>query len=145
MSFHEQELQHDATPDEPDPIHARHLQEVLGGQYGEISVAVQYGFRSWNSKLPGTYRDMLYGLGAEESGHVEMLAIMIAELLETAPVEATEDAMEDPTPAAVIGGDDIQHAIVAGAGARPVDSSGNPWQGSFVTASGDRHPTERTA
>jgi Mn-containing catalase len=115
MSFHEQELQHDATPDEPDPIHASHLQEVLGG------------------------------LGAEESGHVEMLAIMIAELLETAPVEATEDAMEDPTPAAVIGGGDIQHAIVAGAGARPVDSNGNPWQGSFVTASGDRHPTERTA
>ncbi|MBM7026213.1 manganese catalase family protein [Clavibacter zhangzhiyongii] len=137
MFFHKQELQHDATPDKPDPIYARHLQEVLGGQYGEISVAMQYGFQSWNSKLPGKYRDMLYGIGAEEFGHVEMLAIMIAKLLETAPVEATEEAMKDPTLAAVIGGMDIQHAIVAGAGARPVDSNGNPWQGSFITCSGN--------
>ena len=113
MFFHKQELQHSATPDKPDPIYARHLQEVLGGQYGEISVAMQYGFQSWNSKLPGKYRDMLYGIGAEEFGHVEMLAIMIAKLLETAPVEETEDAMKDPTLAAVIGGGDIQHAIVA--------------------------------
>ena len=137
MFFHKQELQHSATPDKPDPIYARHLQEVLGGQYGEISVAMQYGFQSWNSKLPGKYRDMLYGIGAEEFGHVEMLAIMIAKLLETAPVEETEDAMKDPTLAAVIGGMDIQHAIVAGAGARPVDSNGNPWQGSYVTCSGN--------
>ena len=137
MFFHKQELQHNASPDKPDPIYARHLQEVLGGQYGEISVAMQYGFQSWNSKLPGKYRDMLYGIGAEEFGHVEMLALMIAKLLESAPTEATEDAMKDPTLAAVIGGSDIQHAIVAGAGARPVDSNGNPWQGSFITASGN--------
>ena len=31
----------------------------------------------------------------------------------------------------------MQHAIVAGAGARPVDSNGNPWSGSYVTASGN--------
>ena len=43
----------------------------------------------------------------------------------------------DPAVAAVIGGTDLQHAIVAGAGARPVDSMGNPWQGSYITASGN--------
>ncbi len=32
---------------------------------------------------------------------------------------------------------DVQAAIVAGAGVRPVDSNGNPWQGSYVTASGN--------
>ena len=32
---------------------------------------------------------------------------------------------------------DVQHAIVAGAGARAVDSNGNPWQGSYITASGN--------
>lgn len=31
----------------------------------------------------------------------------------------------------------MQQAIVAGAGARPVDSNGNPWQGSYITASGN--------
>ncbi|RZT64343.1 manganese containing catalase [Microcella alkaliphila] len=80
MFFHRQELQFDATPDKPDAVYARRLQEVLGGQYGEITVAMQYGFQAWNCHLPGKYRDLLYGIAAEEFGHVEMLAIMIARL-----------------------------------------------------------------
>ncbi|SDO97265.1 Mn-containing catalase [Microbacterium sp. ru370.1] len=138
MYFHRQELQHSATPDKPDAVYARKLQEVLGGQYGEISVAMQYQFQAWNMHMPGKYRDLVFGIGAEEMGHVEMLAIMIAQLLEKAPLGITEEAVQnDPTVAAVVGGTDIQHGIVAGAGARPVDSMGNPWQGSFITASGN--------
>ncbi len=138
MFFHRQELQHRAKPDKPDAVYARKLQEVLGGQYGEITVALQYGFQAWNSHIPGKYRDLLYGIGAEEMGHVEMLATMIAQLLEKAPLGITDDAVQnDPTVAAVIGGTDLQHAIVAGAGARAVDSMGNPWQGSYITASGN--------
>ena len=138
MYFHRQQLQHDATPDKPDAVYARKLQEVLGGQYGEITVALQYQFQGWNMHMPGKYRDLVFGIGAEEMGHVEMLAIMIAQLLEKSPLGITDDAVQsDPTVAAVIGGTDIQHGIVAGAGARPVDSMGNPWQGSFITASGN--------
>lgn len=138
MFFHRQELQFSAVPDKPDAVYARKLQEVLGGQYGEITVAMQYGFQAWDMHLPGKYRDLLFGIGAEEFGHVEMLAVMIAQLLEKSPLGITDDAVQaDPTVAAVIGGTDVQHAIVAGAGARPVDSNGNPWQGSFITASGN--------
>ena len=138
MFFHRQELQHAAKPDKPDAVYARKLQEVLGGQYGEITVAMQYGFQSWNAHLPGKYRDLLYGIGAEEFGHVEMLATMIAQLLEKAPVGVVEGAVQDdPTVAAIVGGTDPQHAIVAGAGARPVDSNGNPWSAGYVTASGN--------
>ncbi|MDN4613259.1 manganese catalase family protein [Leifsonia sp. F6_8S_P_1B] len=138
MFFHRQELQHTVKPNQPDAVYARKLQEVLGGQYGEITVAMQYGFQAWNIHIPGKYRDLLYGIGAEEFGHVEMLAIMIAQLLEKAPLGITEDAVQnDPTVAAIIGGTDVQHAIVAGAGARPVDSNGNPWSGAYVTASGN--------
>ncbi len=138
MFFHKQELQFKSKPNKPDAVYARKLQEVLGGQYGEITVALQYGFQAWNSHLPGKYRDLLYGIGAEEMGHVEMLAIMIAQLLEKAPLGITDDAVQsDPTVAAVMGGMDVQHAIVAGAGARAVDSNGNPWQGSYITASGN--------
>ena len=138
MFFHKQELQFKSTPDKPDAVYARKLQEVLGGQYGEITVAMQYGFQSWNSHIPGKYRDLLYGIAAEEMGHVEMLAIMIAQLLEKAPLGITDDAVQsDPTVAAVMGGMDVQHAIVAGAGARPVDSNGNPWTGGYITASGN--------
>ncbi|MBF4567836.1 manganese catalase family protein [Plantibacter sp. VKM Ac-2880] len=138
MFFHRQELQHTATPDKPDAVYARKLQEVLGGQYGEITVALQYQFQGWNMHIPGKYRDLVFGIGAEEMGHVEMLAVMIAQLLEKSPLGITEDAVQDdPTVAAIIGGTDVQHAIVAGAGARPVDSMGNPWQGSFITSSGN--------
>lgn len=99
---------------------------------------MQYGFQAWNTHIPGKYRDLLFGIGAEEFGHVEMLATMIAQLLEKAPLGITDDAVQsDPTVAAVIGGTDLQQAIVAGAGARPVDSMGNPWQGSYITASGN--------
>jgi Mn-containing catalase len=138
MFFHRQELQFKATPDKPDAAYARKLQEVLGGQYGEITVAMQYGFQAWNTHIPGKWRDLLFGIGAEEFGHVEMLAIMIAQLLEKAPAAETEAAVDaDPVMAAVIGQTDVQHAIVAGAGARAVDSNGNPWQGSYITASGN--------
>jgi Mn-containing catalase len=138
MFFHRQELQFKAKPDKPDAVFARKLQEVLGGQYGEITVAMQYGFQSWNAHIPGKYRDLLFGIGAEEMGHVEMLATMIAQLLEDAPVGVVEGAaQDDPAVAAIVGGTDPQHAIVAGAGARPVDSNGNPWTAGYVTASGN--------
>lgn len=138
MFLHRQELQYKATPEKPDAVYARKLQEVLGGQYGEITVAMQYMFQGWNMHTPGKYRDLVFGIASEEIGHVEMLATMIAQLLEKAPLGITSDAVQDdPTVAAVIGGTDVQHAIVAGAGARPVDSNGNPWQGSFITASGN--------
>jgi len=138
MFFHKQELQYKASPDKPDAVYARKLQEVIGGQYGEITVAMQYSFQAWNAHMPGKYRDMLFGIGAEEFGHVEMLATMVAQLLEKAPLGITEDAVQaDPTVAAIVGGTDVQSAIVAGAGVRPVDSNGNPWQGSYITASGN--------
>jgi Mn-containing catalase len=138
MFFHKQELQYKAEPNQPDAVYARKLQEVLGGQYGEITVAMQYSFQAWNIHIPGKYKDLLYGIAAEEFGHVEMLAKMIAQLLEKAPLGITDEAVQsDPTVAAVVGGTDVQQAIVAGAGARPVDSNGNPWSGSYVTASGN--------
>src|SRR3954447_23620822 len=138
MFFHRQELQYKTQPTRPDALYANRMQEILGGQYGEITVAMQYGFQAWNMHIPGKWRDLLYGIGAEEFGHVEMIAIMIAQLLEKAPATDQEAAVgSDPTVAAVIGGMDVQHAIVAGAGARPVDSNGNPWQGSYITASGN--------
>jgi Mn-containing catalase len=138
MYFHRQELQYNAAPAKPDAVYARKMQEILGGQYGEITVAMQYGFQAFNAHIPGKYRDLLYAIGTEELGHVEMIATMIAQLLEKAPQGITDDAVQDdPAVAAVVGGMDVQAAIVGGAGARLVDSNGNPWQGSYITASGN--------
>ncbi|MBW0100881.1 manganese catalase family protein [Pseudonocardia sp. KRD291] len=138
MYTHTQRLQYQASPDRSDPVYAAKLQELIGGQYGEITVMMQYLFQGWNCRLPGKYKDMLHDIGTEEIGHVEMLATMVARLMEGAPLDSPgHDEVSDPTVAAVIGGMDVQSAIVAGAGGRAVDSRGNLWNSGFITSSGN--------
>jgi Mn-containing catalase len=107
-----------------------------------------YLFQGWNCRGPEKYRDMLLDIGTEEIAHVEMLSVMIARLLEGAPLKAQEEAVAgSPTVAAAMGGTDMrdamavgmnpQHAIVSGLGATPKDSLGFPWSGNYIAASGN--------
>ncbi len=137
MFYHVKELQYRAKPERPDPIFARKLQEVLGGQFGEISVALQYLFQGWNFRGEEKYRDLLMDTGTEELAHIEMLATMIARLLDGAPVGDLEDAAKDPIIGAILGGMNPQHAIVSGLGAMPADSVGNRWTADYIIASGN--------
>ncbi len=137
MFFHNKGLQFEASPDKPDAIYARRLQEVLGGQWGEVSVAMSYLLQGWSAHMPGKYKDMLLDIGTEELAHIEMLSVMIGRLLEGAPIEAQMAAVNgDAAVAAVMGGANPQHAIVTGLGAKLQDSNGNPWSGNFAHASG---------
>ena len=104
MFFHTKHLQYHAKPERPDPLYASKLQEVLGGQWGEMSVMMTYLFQGWNCRGPQKYRDMLLDIGTEEIAHVEMLATMIARLLEQSPVEAQEDGAKNSLIGAAMGG-----------------------------------------
>lgn len=138
MFFHVKELQYKARPERPDPVFAKQLQEVLGGQFGEMSVMMQYLFQGWNCRGPQKYRDMLLDIGTEEIAHVEMLSTMIGWLLEGAPLSEQEAmAANNPGVAAVLGGMNPQHAIVSGLGATPTDSVGFPWNSRYIVASGN--------
>jgi len=138
MFFHIKELQYEAKPMKPDPVFAAKLQEVLGGQYGEISVMMQYLFQGFNCRADKKYRDLLHDIGTEEIGHVEMLATMIARLLDNAPFEVQKNAYDmDPGVAAILGGTNPQHAIVAGLGAMAADSEGYPWNAKYIISSGN--------
>ena len=146
MFYHTRRMQYNAKPDKPDPVFARQLQEVLGGQWGEMSVMMTYLFHGFNCRGPAKYRDMILDIGTEEISHVEMLATMIAQLLEKAPVEAQEKAARNPfvgavmggtDPAAVLAGMNPQHIIVSGMGATPTDSVGYPWNSRYTIASGN--------
>lgn len=137
MFFHVKELQYHAKPERPDPIFARKLQEVLGGQFGEITVSLQYLFQGWNVRGDGKYRDLLFDTGTEELAHVEMLATMIARLLDGAPVGDVETAAKDPLVGAILGGMNPQHVIVSGLGAMAADSNGYPWNAKYIIASGN--------
>jgi Mn-containing catalase len=147
MFFRQKQLAYHAKPEKPDPLFAKMLQEPLGGQWGEISVMMAYLFQGWNCRGPQKYKDMIMDIGTEEIGHVEMLATMIARLLETSPVEAQEDAAQNSLVGSIMGGARIedaimagmnpQHAIVSGNGSRPTDSMGNPWNAGYIVGSGN--------
>lgn len=151
MFYHDKRLQYFTPPERPDPVYAKKIQELIGGTFGEMTVMMQYLFQGWNCRGPAKYRDMLLDIGTEEIGHVEMLATMIAHLLDKAPIKMQEDGAKDPVVGAVMGGtkpgdviSDIiassmnpQHAIVSGLGATAADSVGYPWNGRFIVASGN--------
>src|ERR1700753_4075125 len=103
------------------------LQELIGGQFGEMTVTMQYLFQGWNCRMPGKYKDLIMDVATEEIGHVEMIATMVARLLEGAPATATTKAAgADPVVGAVLGGMDPQQAIVAGGGGVRRGASGAP-------------------
>lgn len=137
MFFHKKELQFHAKPERPDPLFAKKLQEILGGQFGEISVAMQYLFQGWNARGEEKYKDLILDTGTEELGHVEMISTMIARLLEGAPVKEQEEAAENPVIEAILGGMNPHHAIVSGLGAMPENSTGVPWNAGYIVASGN--------
>lgn len=102
-----------------------------------MSVALQYLFQGWNTRGNEKYKDLLLDIGTEEIGHIEMLATMVARLLEGASVYEQEKAASDPVIGAVLGGMNPQHAIVTGLGADAKDSVGVPWNGNYIIASGN--------
>lgn len=147
MFYHKKPLQYFTPPESPDPVYAKKIQELIGGTFGEMTVMMQYLFQGWNCRGPAKYKDMLLDVGTEEIGHIEMLATMIAHLLDKAPIKMQEDGAKDPIVGAVMGGTnprDViaaamnpQHAIVSGLGATASDSVGYPWNGRFIVASGN--------
>ncbi len=146
MFFHVQRLQNQIVPDEPDPAAANALQEGLGGQFGEMRTMMQYLFQSWNFRgaTAKPFRDLLYGVGTEEIGHVELIATTIAQLLDGSPrYQGNPTHLDEPgeggaTPLSIaLSGGNIHHWLVGAQGALPVDAQGDPWSGKYVYDSGN--------
>src|SRR4051812_49885323 len=142
MFKHVDYLQFQAKPEKPDAFFAAKLQELIGGQYGEMTVMMQYLWQGWSCRVPGKYKDMIMDIATEEIGHVEMLTTMLARLLEAGPSETTEKAAAvNPVLAAVLGGMNPQHSIVARGGPMAPHNPGGAWQGGDNLARG--HPLAR--
>lgn len=138
MFYHDGKLQYKVEVTTPNPVFAKMLQQAIGGQEGEIRVALQYLFQSWNARGPKKYRDMLLETGTEELAHIEMLATAVALNLEgAAPALKEEAANANPAVAAVLGGMDPRHYLSTGLGAMAADSNGVPFNGSWVVGSGN--------
>ncbi|WP_101294420.1 manganese catalase family protein [Halegenticoccus soli] len=137
MFYHENKLQYEVRVEEPDPVFAKMLQQAIGGVEGEIRVAMQYLFQAWS--LPPEhekYRRMLLNTGAEELGHIEMLATAVAKNLEGAPLELREE-MTQAVGAGTMNGVQPRQILSSGLHAMAVDSDGVPFNGNYVVASGN--------
>jgi len=138
MFRHTKQLAYKVRVDEPNPIFAKMLQQAIGGVEGEIRVCLQYLFQGWGFRGPDRYRDMLLNTGTEEIGHIEMLAAAVALNLEGAPAKLQEEiAGKNGAVEAILGGQDPRHVLSSGLGAMPADANGNPFNGSWVVATGN--------
>lgn len=138
MFRHVNGLPIDARPDGPDAAFAARLQDLLAGRWGALTAAHQYLLQGWSCRLPGRWRDLLLDLGTEELAHVELVGVMIARLLDDAPLSVQEAAADGhPVPAAVWAAALPAHTVQAGGGPVLADSAGVPWSGAYVTAGGN--------
>ncbi|HEX8416304.1 MAG TPA: manganese catalase family protein [Methylobacterium sp.] len=128
-------------PKKQDPNAGAALQELLGGKYGEMSTLNNYMFQSFNfrskSKLRSIY-NVVASITAEELGHVELVTTGVA-MLNSGP-DSDETGGADISGAPFEDMKNMRDAaafIARGGGGFPSDSNGIPWNGSFVTSTGN--------
>jgi Mn-containing catalase len=125
-------------PSGPSPNGAAAVQELLGGKFGEMSTLMNYTFQSFNFRgreRLRPYYDLICNIAAEEYSHIELVSYAINLLLTGSTVRG-KDPSEAPLKVAA-DARNAYHFLASGQAALPVDSMGNPWNGSYVTATGN--------
>jgi Mn-containing catalase len=119
-------------PSTPDTAGAAVVQELLGGKFGEMSTFMNYTFQSFNFRSRQQARpffDLVSNIAAEEFGHIELVTTAINTMLTGA---GERNGLPDPKDVL-----NPQHFIAGGAAALVQDSNGKPWNGDYVTSTGD--------
>src|ERR671915_471613 len=125
-------------PKNPSPNAAAAVQELLDGRFGEMSTLMNYTFQSFNFRGRDKARpfyDLIANIAAEEFGHIELVSHTINMLLTGSTArgsDPTDTPLKESTDAR-----NAYHFIASGQSALPVDSMGNPWNGSYVFSSGN--------
>jgi Mn-containing catalase len=149
------------VPESPNPAAAAAVQELMGGKFGEMSTLMNYTFQSFNFRGKKQYRpfyDLLCNIATEEYSHIEAVAAAINLLLTGSTTRADRNkpsgktaksaakkaknlitaGTTDPAPLSdMLGTNYPYHFLNSGQAAVPFDSMGNPWNGSYVTATGN--------
>ena len=92
-------------PSTPDPTGAAHVQELMGGKFGEMSTLMTYTFQSFNFRNRQGARpfyDLIANIAAEEYGHIELVAAAI----NSVSSELSTPAMREMNAAVVQQGED---------------------------------------
>jgi Mn-containing catalase len=124
---------------QPDPVAAQVVQELMGGQCGEMSTLMNYTFQSFNfrgKKEAKPFYDLLASITAEEMGHIELVANTVNGLLQGAAPRVEGK----PESAPLKGMYDTglpHHFLRGGQSSLPTNALGMPWNGDYVYNSGD--------
>jgi Mn-containing catalase len=125
-------------PKNPSANSAAAVQELMGGKFGEMSTLMNYTFQSFNFRGRNKMRpfyDLIANIATEEYGHIELVAYAI-NLLLTGTTVRGDDPSTTPL-ANAVDARNTYHFIASGQSALPIDSMGNPWNGSYVFSSGN--------
>jgi Mn-containing catalase len=125
-------------PKGPSPNSAAAIQELLGGKFGEMSTLMNYTMQSFNFRgreKARPFYDLIANIAAEELSHIETVTYAINLLLTGATKRGT-DPTKTPLKAAADARNSY-HFLASGQAALPVDSMGNPWNGTYVFSSGN--------
>ena len=126
------------APSSPDPAAAAHVQELLGGRFGEMSTLMNYTYQSFNFRgreKAKPFYDLIANIATEEYGHIELVSAVINGLLTGA--SEGEDVTDSPLKGNKDQAGIRHHWINSGFGALPVNSLGQGWNGEYVFNSGD--------
>jgi Mn-containing catalase len=126
------------APSSPDPAAAAHVQELLGGRFGEMSTLMNYTYQSFNFRgreKAKPFYDLIANIATEEYGHIELVSAVINGLLTGA--SEGDDVTDSPLKGNKDSAGIRHHWINSGFGALPVNSLGQGWNGEYVFNSGD--------
>jgi Mn-containing catalase len=123
--------------EDPDPVAAAAVQELLGGRFGEMSTLMNYTYQSFNFRGKETLKpfyDLVANIATEELGHIEVVAATINGLLTGA---ADRGKATDTPLKSVAGIGNPHHFLNNGQTALVANALGAPWQGDYVFNTGD--------
>ncbi|WP_099189098.1 manganese catalase family protein [Tepidibacter mesophilus] len=124
MFKHDKKLLREVKVEKVNPQYAALLQEQLGGPNGELKAALQYLSQSFRVKDP-TLKDLYLDIGAEELGHMEMVAQTINLL------NGHDLAVEQVTSGS------IESHVLGGLAPMLTNASGEPFTGNYINVTGD--------
>ncbi|NLK52538.1 MAG: manganese catalase family protein [Syntrophomonadaceae bacterium] len=124
MWVYEKKLQYPVRVSGPNPQLAKVIITQYGGPDGEISASLRYLTQRYTMPLPQG-KAVLTDIGTEELAHMEIVAALVYNLLENAPLEQIKAAGMDAYYA------DHDKALYL------VNASGVPWTAAYVQSKGD--------
>ncbi|MCH5330324.1 MAG: manganese catalase family protein [Alistipes sp.] len=147
MFYHSKELHFKARVSKPDPRFATLMLEQFGGGNGELSASMQYFVQAFvcHNPYPDKY-DMLMDIAAEELGHLEIVGATIQMLMAGVNGNMKDAVEKNDVFGEKFSKDDFIHSAfsinpqfgtISAGGPMLVNSTGAPWQATYINANGD--------